>query len=210
MLNPNTLLDPGDIFTVNPSVIPMLLQPKAGQKDEELSEELEAAIDTPTIQGSELASESSTSSEDDFPAGSSSSSSSSTAEDSQPSDTSPSRPLPKAKPRSRNLNTDIATSHFTLPAYASPHIFVPAYLLPSYLTCSAVYVRHPTARAGYSEIPTPYNAGGQLMSLGWEWFKRKSPRMRSKNGMWMDPQRSKENPMIPRTRDAAHPQHRAR
>lgn len=81
------------------------------------------------------------------------------------------------------------SSFFTLPPYASPHIFVPAYLLPSYLTCSAVYVRHPTARPGYSEIPSPYDAGGELMSLGWEWFKRKAPRMRGRRERWLGPER---------------------
>jgi hypothetical protein len=82
-----------------------------------------------------------------------------------------------------------ATSHFTLPPYAAPHIFVPAYLLPSYLTCSAVYVRHPTARPGYSEIPSPFDAGGELMSLGWEWFSKNAPRMRGRRERWLGPER---------------------
>lgn len=69
-------------------------------------------------------------------------------------------------------------SYFRLPDYAQPFIFVPAYLLPSYLTCSAVYVRHPTARAAYSEIPSPYDAAGPLMSMTWEWYQKVAPRMR--------------------------------
>ena len=83
-----------------------------------------------------------------------------------------------------------AKSHFNLPAFAQPNIFIPAYLLPSFLTCSCVYVRHPTARPGYSEIPSPFDAGGELMSLGWEWYSKMAPRMRGRSqGRWMSPQR---------------------
>lgn len=86
----------------------------------------------------------------------------------------------------------IQSSHFTLPPYAQPHLFIPAYLQPSFLTCSAVYVRHPTARPGYSEIPSPYDADGEVMSLGWEFFKRVAPRMRGRRERWMDPERSRD------------------
>ncbi|KAG1872311.1 hypothetical protein DFJ58DRAFT_836885 [Suillus subalutaceus] len=44
---------------------------------------------------------------------------------------------------------------FNLPPYASPFGFIPAYAEVSFSTCSAIYVRHPTAHPGYSEIPTP-------------------------------------------------------
>ncbi|KAG1848045.1 hypothetical protein DFJ58DRAFT_842986 [Suillus subalutaceus] len=44
---------------------------------------------------------------------------------------------------------------FNLPPYASLFVFIPAYAEVSFSTCSAIYVRHPTARPGYSEIPTP-------------------------------------------------------
>ena len=90
------------------------------------------------------------------------------------------------------------TSWFNLPPYAQAHLFVPAYLQPSFLTCSAVYVRHPTARANYSEIPSPYDAGGELMSLGWEWYKKKAPRMRTKVDRWWNPQQTKLRKQIPR------------
>jgi hypothetical protein len=58
---------------------------------------------------------------------------------------------------------------FHLPPYASPFLFVPAYIEVSYPTCSAVLVRHPTARAEYSEIPTPYEADGEVVRFAWEW-----------------------------------------
>jgi hypothetical protein len=70
---------------------------------------------------------------------------------------------------------------FHLPPYASPHIFIPAYIEPSFSTCSAIYVRHPTARPAYSEIPTPFDADGEVVRLAWEWYAKRRPRMRSRS-----------------------------
>lgn len=69
---------------------------------------------------------------------------------------------------------------FHLPDYAAPFVFIPAYLEVSFPTCSAVYLRHPTARPGYSEVPTPYDADGEVVRLAWEWYAKVRPRMRSK------------------------------
>ncbi|KAJ9100603.1 hypothetical protein QFC21_003647 [Naganishia friedmannii] len=80
-------------------------------------------------------------------------------------------------------------AQFTLPAYASPHLFIPAYLEVNFKTCAAVYVRHPTARPGYSEIPSPYDADGEVMSLSWEWFKWRAPNMTKRRYRWMSPER---------------------
>ena len=80
-------------------------------------------------------------------------------------------------------NTDGSTSGhapFHLPDYATPFIFTPAYLEVSFPTCSTVYLRHPTARPGYSEVPTPYDADGEVVRLAWEWYSKVRPRMRSK------------------------------
>jgi len=99
-------------------------------------------------------------------------------------------PTPKTLKTAIPAQPEIASSHFNLPPFAQPHIFIPAYLLPSFTTCSCVYVRHPTARPRYSEIPSPFDAGGELMSLGWEWFTKMAPRMRGRaQGRWMSPQR---------------------
>ncbi|KAJ4474401.1 hypothetical protein J3R30DRAFT_3779290 [Lentinula aciculospora] len=68
---------------------------------------------------------------------------------------------------------------FHLPLYASPWIFIPAYIEPNFATCSAIYVRHPTARPGYSEIPTPYDADGEIVRFAWEWYSKRRPRVRS-------------------------------
>ncbi|KAH7890416.1 hypothetical protein F5I97DRAFT_1799552 [Phlebopus sp. FC_14] len=70
---------------------------------------------------------------------------------------------------------------FNLPPYASPWIFLPAYAEVSFQTCSAVYVRHPTARPGYSEIATPYDADGEIVRLAWEWYSKRRPKIRSKS-----------------------------
>jgi hypothetical protein len=99
----------------------------------------------------------------------------------------------KAAAASGPFSDSVAGTHFTLPDYASPHLFVPAYILPSFLTCSAVYVRHPTARPGYSEIPSPYDAGGTINSLTWEWYQRVAPRMRpNRRARLMNPQRDQD------------------
>jgi hypothetical protein len=77
---------------------------------------------------------------------------------------------------------------FNLPAYASSFIFIPAYLEVSFPTCSVVYVRHPTARPGYSEIPTPYDADGEVVRLAWEWYSKVRPRNRSKRQLAREPE----------------------
>lgn len=84
----------------------------------------------------------------------------------------------KEKPSS---TSKYAVTPFNLPPYASPWIFIPAYLEVSFATCSAVFLRYPTARPGYSEIPTPYDADGEIMRLSWEWYADRHTRMRSKS-----------------------------
>ena len=69
---------------------------------------------------------------------------------------------------------------FYLPLYASPWLFIPAYIEPCFTTCSAIYVRHPTARPGYSEIPTPYDADGEVIRFAWEWYMQRNTRVRTK------------------------------
>jgi hypothetical protein len=69
---------------------------------------------------------------------------------------------------------------FYLPLYSSPWLFIPAYIEPCFTTCSAIYVRHPTARPGYSEIPTPYDADGEVIRYTWEWYMKRNTRVRSK------------------------------
>lgn len=81
---------------------------------------------------------------------------------------------------------------FTLPLYAAPFLFIPSYLEVSFTTCSAIYVRHPTIVPhavknpdGSSkwlfrtDLPSPYPAGGELYTMGWEHYTRNSPRVRA-------------------------------
>ncbi|GAA6059999.1 hypothetical protein JCM10212_001157 [Sporobolomyces blumeae] len=59
---------------------------------------------------------------------------------------------------------------FRLPDFAAPFLFIPPYLEPSFSTCSAIYLRHPTAAPGQSEVPSPYEADGEVMRLAWEYY----------------------------------------
>jgi hypothetical protein len=186
--NPNTLLEPGDIFTVNPKMIPFIMKPPKADK-------LDAAVDgqgESEIEVKEGAEEATTTSPED-----SNTTPSSSTENAESTSSSTPAPATSAKPDD-DLTPSNSSTYFHLPPYASPSLFVPAYLLPSYQTCSAVYVRHPTARPGYSEIPSPFDAGGELLSLAWEWFKFKAPVLRGRKNKLMNPQRSVERTLIPR------------
>lgn len=109
----------------------------------------------------------------------------------------PTRSPPKESPserRAREAEASGKLTPFHLPAYASPFLFVPAYIEPSFLTCSAIYVRHPTARPGYSEIPSPWDADGEIMRFAWEWYARRRPRVRSKRQASRSPENRKRGP----------------
>lgn len=101
-------------------------------------------------------------------------------------DTSPAQaePVPESKYQQKRASatpSSSSTGHqLALPDYAAPFIFIPAYLEVSFVTCSAVYVRDPTARKDHSELPSPYDADGELMRLAWEWYARVRPRMRGR------------------------------
>ncbi|KAG2029966.1 hypothetical protein BDR03DRAFT_975218 [Suillus americanus] len=92
------------------------------------------------------------------------------------------------EPKTESSDPKSSLTPFNLPPYASPFIFIPAYAEVSFPTCSAIYVRHPTARPGYSEIPTPYDADGEVIRLAWEWYSKMRPRTRSKSQMAREPE----------------------
>lgn len=166
--NPNTLLNPGDIFTVDPAMIPFINKhaPKAGEASEAAAEKAEEDADE-ALANSENSDEPAAEVE----------AAESSAEGAQAAEAAESAESSKGATK-KEKKTYARGEYFRLPDYAQPFIFVPAYLLPSYLTCSAVYVRHPTARAAYSEVPSPYDAAGPLMSMTWEWYQKVAPRMR--------------------------------
>lgn len=88
--------------------------------------------------------------------------------------------LPPATPAMiEKAHDEMPTTPFYLPLYASPWLFIPSYIEPSFKTCSAIYVRHPTARPGYSEIPTPYDADGEVVRFAWEWYVKRRTKVRS-------------------------------
>ncbi|KAI1368629.1 hypothetical protein F5Y08DRAFT_295408 [Xylaria arbuscula] len=55
--------------------------------------------------------------------------------------------------------------------YMSPFAFIPKYLEVNQNTCSAVYLRHPVARKGSAEVPTPY--GLETSQLAFNWYLRR-------------------------------------
>jgi len=159
--NANTRLAPGDMVTVDPKAI-RFLQAKAANlpKDAEETEAAEAAAEIETTEAAAESTEPGSEVQSEV--------------EPEPVRTPVKQKGPKPEPES-------GLTPFNLPDYASPFIFVPAYLEVSFPTCSTVYLRHPTARPGYSEIPTPFDADGEVVRLAWEWYSKVRPRMRSKS-----------------------------
>lgn len=55
--------------------------------------------------------------------------------------------------------------------YMSAFAFIPRYLEVNQNICSAVYLRHPVARPGIAEVPTPLSA--EQMGLAFNWYLRR-------------------------------------
>lgn len=55
--------------------------------------------------------------------------------------------------------------------YMSAFAFIPRYLEVNQNICSAVYLRHPVARPGIAEVPTPLSA--ESMGLAFNWYLRR-------------------------------------
>ncbi|BGP55793.1 hypothetical protein JCM8202_005641 [Rhodotorula sphaerocarpa] len=144
MTDPNRKLRPGDLVTVEPSAVVTLQRLRAAPATESADASL-----------SESGSSESTAPVAESPAPTESADSSAFASPSPSSSSSPGskRPLP-----------------FHLPDFAAPFLFIPPYLEPSFQTCSVVYLRDPTARPGVSEVPSPYEADGEVMRLAWEYY----------------------------------------
>ena len=51
--------------------------------------------------------------------------------------------------------------------YMSPFAFIPRYLEVNQSICSAVYLRHPVARRGSAEVPTPYPVEASQLAFNW-------------------------------------------
>ncbi|PPR01195.1 hypothetical protein CVT26_016076 [Gymnopilus dilepis] len=193
----NTRLAPGDMVSVDPDAIRFLKPPhgpidhivKPGSSDVEdrPAAPIETAEESDSNSPSALEAEAaevlassgaeSPTTEASFPEAEVSSSSETeistllakpTAEDTKPT-------TEEANPGTEEAGIETVPSSkkeltpFHLPQYASPWLFIPAYIEVNFKTCSAIYVRNPTARPGYSEIPTPYDADGAVIRYAWEW-----------------------------------------
>jgi ribosomal protein S4 len=55
--------------------------------------------------------------------------------------------------------------------YMNAFAFIPRYLEVNQNICAAVYVRHPVARPGFSEVPTPY--GEEISTGAYHWYLRR-------------------------------------
>lgn len=55
--------------------------------------------------------------------------------------------------------------------YMSAFTFIPRYLEVNQNVCSAVYLRHPVARPGLGEVPTPFNI--ETNQLAFNWYLRR-------------------------------------
>lgn len=55
--------------------------------------------------------------------------------------------------------------------YMAAFAFIPRYLEVNQNICSAVYLRHPVARPGLAEVPTPFH--GETMALAFNWYLRR-------------------------------------
>ncbi|KAF3767565.1 alpha-L RNA-binding motif-containing protein [Cryphonectria parasitica EP155] len=55
--------------------------------------------------------------------------------------------------------------------FMSPFAFIPRYLEVNQNICAAVYLRHPVARQGYAEVPSPFPPN--VMQLAFNWYLRR-------------------------------------
>lgn len=51
--------------------------------------------------------------------------------------------------------------------FMSAFAFVPRYLEVNHRVCSAVYLRHPVARPGLAEVPTPFHLETNMLAFNW-------------------------------------------
>lgn len=93
----------------------------------------------------------------------------------------PSPALSNPNGKTREQTTGPITTHLkTLAAinfpwesknYMSAFAFIPRYLEVNQNVCSAVYLRHPVARPGLAEVPSPF--GEETQTLAFQWYLRR-------------------------------------
>ena len=167
---PGTLLNPGDLLSVQPDAVPMLsrdaqkqaeiraaarmaraeqtVRREEGEKEGEETAAVEGAGTEESGKGEQGAS-------DEAPTGGApSEGSNAEAKAESPAEASTSTSAGQGSEQSAgagvraSIKTEKATEPgvfpFHLPAFATPFLFIPPYLEVSFTTCSAIYMRHPT------------------------------------------------------------------
>lgn len=82
--------------------------------------------------------------------------------------------LRKALARARENPVDESKSYATPwrpKPYMSAFAFIPRYLEVNPNVCAAVYLRHPVARPGLAEVPTPF--AQEMSQLAFNWYLRR-------------------------------------
>ena len=82
--------------------------------------------------------------------------------------------LHAALERARANPTDVSKPYATPwkpREFMSAFAFIPRYLEVNQNICSAVYLRHPVARPGLAEVPTPFH--GETLGLAFNWYLRR-------------------------------------
>lgn len=192
-----TLLNPGDLLSVEPNAIPMLSKDLARRADEQEAADLALnARRSATIDSEVDESATTTSAKDQAKAESEAHDvdtdiSTEPIVEASPETLSASNGKGKGKAEEKREKDQLLPGvlPFNLPAFAAPFLFVPPYLEVSFTTCSAVYIRHPTITPAsarqkqqvqyHTDIPSPYPATGDMYSLAWELYARDAPRIRS-------------------------------
>lgn len=171
--NPNTLLSPGDLISVDPKSVPMLSEELAKKALQQKAKDIVEGNEKPSQD--EESAEAATAPEDAKPEAETETEAAAPA----PADIAEKKSS-KGKDKVKELPPGVRP--FNLPPFAAPFLFIPPYLEPSFTTCSVIYVRHPTIvphKDGYrTDLPSPYPAGGELYSMAWELYARNSPRVR--------------------------------
>lgn len=195
---PWTRLHPGDMITVQPESIPLLNPGKTWPANlgdpyvvdiEKPKNQPQRASSSPTPVETGTADQVATSNE-------SSATPPANPEDPIPP---PNSLTPAEQEDSANAPTTPSPSthlQFRMPTYASPFLFIPPYLEVSFRVCSLVYLRHPACGPGFCEIPTPWDADGEVMRLTWEWYTRQGlgRRVRQERKEWDDLREARRNP----------------
>lgn len=187
-IDAGTLLNPGDLLSIEPSAVPMLSKDLARRADEQKAADLalNAKQSATTTESIETESTTSTSTADQAGIEVNQDHDRTTGASSKPSAVNSKGKAEEKQDKDLLLPGVLP---FNLPSFAAPFLFVPPYLEVSFTTCSAVYIRHPTItpagpgqkqRVLYNtDIPSPYPATGDMYSLAWEMYARDAPRIRS-------------------------------